>query len=100
MQLWPLPLEFTEFKLPVKLMLSQGIHLAPVREGIALANLGEKIYKVICFLGFSHFYRVNYDLDSWRSILEMLTQVENDYSYYMRIERDSLHQSRTSSTDQ
>uniref|UniRef100_A0A8R1HRZ1 Aminopeptidase n=2 Tax=Caenorhabditis japonica TaxID=281687 RepID=A0A8R1HRZ1_CAEJA len=71
MPLWPLPLQFTEFKLPIQIMLSQGIHLSPVREGLIFSNLG-----------FSHFYRVNYDLDTWREIKTVLT--ENATSYTMR----------------
>ncbi|CAB3404008.1 unnamed protein product [Caenorhabditis bovis] len=63
MPLWPLPLRFTEFKLPIQLMISQGVHLSPVRDGHIFANLG-----------FPHFYRVNYDIDTWRNIKNILTE--------------------------
>ncbi|CAI4228546.1 unnamed protein product [Auanema sp. JU1783] len=69
MTLWPLTLEFTEFKLPVYLMLSQGIHLAPVRDGLALANLG-----------FGHFYRVNYDSTTWKEILDRVSHNTTNYT--------------------
>ncbi|CAD6195849.1 unnamed protein product [Caenorhabditis auriculariae] len=75
MPLWPLALQFTEFKLPVEVMLSQGIHVAPVRQGNVFVNLG-----------FTHFYRVNYDLDTWRAIKQILTENATSYTKRERIQ--------------
>ncbi|PAV91550.1 hypothetical protein WR25_10870 isoform C [Diploscapter pachys] len=75
MPVWPLPLDFNQFKLPVKLMLSEGVHLAPVREGLVLANLG-----------FSHFYRVNYDVDTWQRVREALLQNATHFTERERIQ--------------
>ena len=71
MPLWPLPLKFTEFKLPIQIMISHGIQLSPVREGMIFSNLG-----------FPNYYRVNYDIDTWREIKTILT--ENATSYTLR----------------
>ncbi|EGT40845.1 hypothetical protein CAEBREN_21716 [Caenorhabditis brenneri] len=71
MPLWPLPLKFTEFKLPIQIMISHGIQLSPVREGLIFSNLG-----------FPNYYRVNYDIDTWREIKTILT--ENATSYTLR----------------
>ncbi|ULU07672.1 hypothetical protein L3Y34_018994 [Caenorhabditis briggsae] len=71
MPLWPLPLKFTEFKLPIQIMISHGIQLSPVREGMIFSNLG-----------LPNYYRVNYDIDTWREIKTILT--ENATSYTLR----------------
>ncbi|CAI5442562.1 unnamed protein product [Caenorhabditis angaria] len=67
--LWPLPMQFTEFRLPIQIMLSHAVHLNPVREGHIFANLG-----------FQHFYRVNYDIDTWREIKSILMVNATSYT--------------------
>ncbi|CAJ0585892.1 unnamed protein product, partial [Mesorhabditis spiculigera] len=76
MSLWPLVLDFSDFQLPLHFMLSQGIHLAPVRDSLSLANLG-----------FRHLYRVNYDVDTWRQIKDSLF---HNATLYSRRERAQL----------
>ncbi|CAJ0960193.1 unnamed protein product, partial [Mesorhabditis belari] len=76
MTIWPLILDFSDFQLPLHFMLSQGIHLAPVRDSLSLSNLG-----------FRHFYRVNYDVDTWRQVKDALF---HNTSMYARRERAQL----------